>query len=111
MSIELIGERKFIETASRNDGVWVLMQDRNLFVSTVEAGFHLPVWLDIEAATLFAEAENLVGMKPIFVPLSNFCSNWLVPGDLKIVEVGASPKQGSPTLTFSTDELNARFRT
>jgi hypothetical protein len=111
MSIELIGEKKFIETASKNDGVWVLMQDRNLFLSRVEAGHHLPVWLDAGEATLFAEAEGLTDLAPIFLPLSVFCTRWLAPSDLDIVEIGVSPKQGSPTLTFSIEELYARFRT
>ena len=111
MSIEVFGDREFVESVQELDGVWVLFAGKSAYALPSQSGRALPVWSSHEKAEFFA--QNLYGLNlaPVFVPLSIFLgAAWLGSSSLNISDVLASPKYGQESLTFTSDEIRNKFR-
>jgi hypothetical protein len=112
MTVELIGDRKFIHTIRGQDGVWVLLTGKEVYALPAECGKALPVWASSDEAEGFARKLNHQNnWSPVFVPLSNFLGTaWLASPAFQITDVLASPKYGHEALTYSAAELYAKLK-
>jgi hypothetical protein len=112
MSVEVFGDREFVESVQELDGVWVLLAGHAAYALPSESGRALPVWSSAEKAELFAQSLGQLMLSPVFVPLGIFLGTaWLGSSSMKITDVLASPKYGQESLTYTADEIRARFRT
>jgi hypothetical protein len=112
MSVEVFGDREFIESVQESDGVWALLSGRAAYVLSPDTGRALPVWSSQESAALFASSLGRIDLSPVFIPLDLFLDlAWLGSPCMGISDVVASPRFGHEALTYTTEEIRAKFRT
>lgn len=74
-------------------------------------GHDLPVWESRDQAIEFCKASEFDDFKPVYIPLATFVEVWLESEKMNIEEVLASPKYNFDALSYSKDELIAKFKT
>jgi len=111
MKIEVLGDKKYIDTITSNDGVWVLMSGSSMYMLKAESGNALPTWMSKEEADEFKVKARLTDVSPIFAPLSTFIGVWLKSNQLQISEIVASPNYGADALSYTKEELVEKFTT
>jgi hypothetical protein len=112
MSVEVFGDREFIDSVQESDGVWTLLSGGAAYVLSPETGRVLPVWPSQESAALFASSLGRIDLSPVFIPLDKFLGfAWLGSPSMGISDVVASPRFGYEALTYTAEEIRAKFRT
>ncbi len=105
MNLELIGERRFIQSIQDQNGVWVLMKENTVYAVRGDTGESVGTWNSLADADEFSNGLEMDDLKGIFVPLKVFVNGWLLKEDLNITEVMASPRHGFPALTYTAQEF------
>ncbi len=111
MSIELIGERAYSDSIRKAQGVWILMEDRAIYVLKENQGNALATWASQADADTFSQKVEDRSLKSAFFPLSSLLHSILNNDEYKVVSVLASPRYGVPALTYSKSEFLSEFNT
>lgn len=104
MTVEMIGEKEYLEAISSNQELWVLMRDQQVYLVKSETGNAIATWHRKENAEEFNEQANLE-MLAVSIPIHLFKGTWLKSPQYGITEIIASPRYGFPGLTFTKTEL------
>lgn len=116
MSVEFLGEKKFIEEVEATGQVWVARGIyKNIHALELdEAGFSIPVWSNRERVVDYLKNARLVGPKfePHSVPLGVFTEAWLSDKMMDISEVLINP-DGKTTrvLVLTAEEFRSSHST